>query len=345
MTTKGYRICKTGLALAVSAAFLAGCGGGGGDGPDPIEVPSGVRTVAASAGSDVSAANLQAFSGPLARVVMISTGNSLSSTVATQRESPAAVKAGSGVAAQGLLGYGLGAWTARLHAVREQPAAVETLTEPCPISGSLTITADDRDNDGDVSRGDVMGMTANQCVMDMGTPALNGSFTMTLRQVELDSNRELKALDTDGTMTGLSVGTVGTMDGNLRMRMRIDSPTDQRARVEYTDVVTRFGNESLTYNVDVYSVVSMAGHDHAISGGVGINGQTFQIVPTPGAPFAVIGSGEVPDSGSLRLKDAAGDGLLLRAKAGELIDFEFYPTGATTPSVTLLNQSWDQYRL
>jgi len=77
---------------------------------------------------------------------------------------------------------------------------------------------------------------------------------------------------------------------------------------------------------------------------VGIGGQTLQVIPTPDAPFAAGFPGEIPISGSLRLQDAAGDGLLLRAKAGGFIDFEFYPSGLTAPSVTLLNQSWDQFR-
>lgn len=54
--------------LSAVALAVAACGGGGGDsGSSGVVVPTGVRSGAASAGSDVTQANATGFVGVMAR--------------------------------------------------------------------------------------------------------------------------------------------------------------------------------------------------------------------------------------------------------------------------------------
>lgn len=331
---------------ALGAALLVtACGGGGGDAPPPrVEVPAGVRSVAASAGSDLNAGNFQASAGTLARVVMGATGNSLvGDGIAGSREQPLAAATS---AARWLGGWQ--SWVSMASrgmapsSTRERPAATGTVTEPCPAGGTLTVFVDDADNNAKLSAGDRLGFTAANCRFDTVTPPANGSFELTVNVVELDANDEPTAIDASGRFVAFGIGTVASLDGSFRLWSRPESATSERMRISYGNVTATRLNETVVYNVDIYAVVTATGGAYAVDGGLGIGGQVYSVVQ--GDVFAVNAAG-VPSSGSLRLRDAAGDAVLLRARSAVKVDFDFTPAGSVVPTLQWLDRDWSEFAL
>ena len=335
-----------------TAGLLAGCGGGGGgEPPAPLEVPMGLRVETASAGSDLSAASLSTQGAALAQAVMLTTGNPLASAAFSLQAAPMAMLATAG---GDLLRQAL----AQRGSATTRPLAMETLTEACLFSGSLSLSAHDADDDGRLSSGDSVTLQASACVTAPDAPAMDGLFGLTVERVELDTSGWVQALEANGTMTGFTMGTAGTMDGGFRMWMRNEAGSTQRLRMRYQDMlVRRTGQGTLIFDFDVLTQASSAEVRHTLSGGLVIDGLTYQLEPVDGAPLALSVAGGLPGSfyepardvwprsGALRLRDAAGDALVMRARPGALVDLEFTPAGATAPTAAVPGQPWSRYQL
>ena len=157
-----------------AAGLLAGCGGGGGgDAPAPLEVPMGLRVETASAGSDLTASGLTTQGAALAQAVMFTTGNPLASAAFSLQAAPVAMLATAG---GDLLRQAL----ARRLSGSARPLLLETVTEACLVSGSLSLSAHDADDDGVLSPGDSMTLQASACLTAPDAPALEGLFGMTV---------------------------------------------------------------------------------------------------------------------------------------------------------------------
>ena len=333
-----------------AAGVLAGCGGGGGvDAPAPLEVPMGLRVETASAGSDLTALGLPTQGAALAQAVMFTTGNPLASAAFSLQAAPVAMLATAG---GDLLRQAL----ARRISGSARPLLLETVTEACLVSGSLSLSAHDADDDGVLSPGDSMTLQASACVTTPDAPALEGLFGMTVERIELDSSGWVNALEASGTLAGFGVGWAGTMDGGFRMWMRNGTASSQRLRMSYQDMlVRRAGQGTLIFDFDVLTLASSTQVLHTLSGGLVIDGLTYQLEPVDGAPLTLLVGGGLPGSfyepardvwprtGALRLRDSAGDALLLRARPEGVVDLEFTPAGAAGPSASLPAQPWSSF--
>ncbi len=334
---------RAGSALLVLA--LAACGGGGGESSTSVSVPTGVRSGTASAGADLSVANAGAFAGALARVFLgAADGNTPG--VSAGRETPQALQvkvSGTAPVSRGVVG--LSARTAaRVMAAtvgREQPQAVSTQTLACPYGGSITATVNDADNNNKLSRGDSATLTFNACIADLGLPAASGSLSFTVNAVELDTAGEPTALDATLTLSGFVEAGLGSMSGSFRVWYKDESPTAARQRVSYQAVTVTEAGQTLRYDFDQYGVDGSSGGSFDLNGAVTIAGQTYTLTSD------VFGytAGQLPTSGTLRLRDAAGDSVILRVRSATTFDLEFQANGAAAPTVIAVGLTWSTYRL
>lgn len=320
------------LAALILPLALAACGGGAG--PAGVVIPQDVRDEPASAGSDVSVANYASFAAPAARLVLGATGDSLTGVFAAGRESPAGL---SGTRPHGLLPRALAQAAASLS--RERPQATSTQTQACDVFGTMTAMVDDVDGNQRLSAGDAMTVTVDHCVVVAGDPPLSGTFSLTVNAVELDGNLHPTAIDASGRFDAFTIGSVASLNGAFRLWYRQDTATSQRLRLSFKDVDSAVLDQSARYNVDVVATTSAAGGSYAIDGALGLGGQTYKIVQGP-APFGVPASGNVPNAGTLDLKDAAGDAMRLTAKANELVGIGFVPAGSQAQTAALADQLW-----
>lgn len=309
----------------------------------------GLRAEAASAGSDLTADSLTQHGTALAQAVMFSTGNPMASSAFSLQAAPVAMLAtAGGDLLRGALARGdpMSAW----------PQDVQPLTEACLVSGSLRLSADDADGNSFLSAGDSMALQATACVTVPGAPALDGLFSLTMERVELDGTGLVQAMEATGTMVGFGMGPAGTMDGAFRLWMRNDAASSQRLRMRYEDMlVRRPGQGTLIFDFDVLTLASSAQVLHTLSGGLVVDGLTYRLEPVDGAPLTLSPAGGLPGSfyepardlwprsGALRLRDAAGDSLLLRARPEGVVDLEFTPAGAAVPSASLPGQPWSRF--
>ena len=340
---------KVALTVAWTAALLAACGGGNDSAPPSVSVPSGTRSVAASAGADVSSSNAASLGGSAASAVLSATAGGLLDVTGSGRESPQGVVAVStaldaptlpGRLVRAALRQGAAAQTA----AREQPQANSSQTLPCPtasgsLSGSLTISLADADNNGKLSNGDGLTLTLHDCVLDSGLPEASGSFTLAINIVELNSAEDPVAIDVTASFNSFAIDGLGTFSGSFQLWSRPEG-SGERFRISYRSTAVQQGPLLVYYNFDVYGVGDDNGGSFDINGGIAIGGQTFSIIGSNA--FVFIGANP-PHAGSLRLVDAAGDALRLTARSSSLLDLDFFPFGALTPLLSLPGLLWSAF--
>jgi hypothetical protein len=338
------RVSVHGCALIVLNVALAGCGGGGGDAAAPassVQMPTTVRSEAATPNSDINAGNFGVFVGPLARAVLSATGDSLVGNTLGGSATPAAATSAAARTRLGLSPIG-GTYSGEFPGERRMtPAAFGSQTQTCPLSGTLTVVAFDADNNSVLGPGDSVTLTASNCVLALGGPASNGGFTLTINAIDLDNKQNATALDAAGSFARFSIGSVSTLNGSFRFWSKQDSSASRRQRLSYQGVASSFGTEAVAYNFDISVSTGPSGAAYAMDGAVSVLGQAYKLVQQ--SPFSLTSNGD-PGAGSIMLKDVAGDTLQLSAKAGGLVDFLFFPSGSAVPSATLLDQSWSTYR-
>lgn len=173
------------IAACAGALLAAACGGGGGDGPGPTQLlqitPQNELAVArATAAIFVSLSGVGdlPLSGPA------SAGPTSNIAKATKRALGAAI--GTDVASG-----------------KARPLAVHSTTEPCPMSGSMTIVFDDRDNNDMPSGGDTMSLAFEQCRLEDSMHAHGklvigvGSYSETPNSVQLNGTFRFENLVID----------------------------------------------------------------------------------------------------------------------------------------------------
>ena len=339
---------RTFIARTASLALvwgLSACGGGGGDGGSAtgVTVPSATRSGTASASSDLSAGNASAFAAPLARV-FLGAADGDTPGVSGAREAPQA-RAGAAPVSRSVVGHAAVA-AARAMANtpvsgRELVQAISTQPLPCPYGGSGSVSVNDADNNNKLSRGDSATLTFNACVVDLGLPATSGSLSFTVNAVELDANNEPTALDATLTLSGFVEAGLGSMSGSFRIWFKNESPTSARQRVSYQGVSVTEAGQTVRYDFDQYGVDGSSGGSFDLNGAVVIGSQTYTLTSD------VFGytAGQLPTSGTLRLRDAAGDSVILRLRSATTFDLEFQANGAAAPTVIAVGLTWSAYRL
>ena len=311
------------MALACAAA-LAACGGGGG-GSDDADTASG-----ASAGSDISAANYAGFASPLGHTVVgVSDSASISSLFGGGAQA---------AAAHGAVSVLLAGRSAALSAGHARPQAVSSTTVACQLGGSMTISVNDADNNNQLNAGDAITTTLNACRLGTVDGAGTGSFTMTIDSLTLNSSGYPSALSVHGSFNALTAGAE-SMNGAFRLSAGY-SGGNVDVNMSLSNMTGTVNGQSVVYNTSLRAHYDASGNGNfSINGRLGIGGETYLLQQER----AFVVEGDAPVSGRLRMSDAAGDALVVKAQAGGTVDFEFYPAGASTPSATLADQDWSQY--
>jgi hypothetical protein len=324
----------------VSAALLAACGGGGGgDGPTVV-VPDGARTVAASPGSDATAVNYATLAPPFVRAVLSGGAGGVIGPLAADRAQALAVGAGPTVFAPSLPGRTMLAWLRHLpDPARKRAAAVSTETLPCGFGGTITVRFDDADNDGNASAGDSIEFTASNCIEDAGLPAASGGFTMSINAVDLDGDEPV-ALDVSGSFQNFTLVGYGTLNGSYRLWTRFETAASTRLRVSYMGATVAERGATVVYDFDIDGLANDQSGSFEISGGIGIGGATYAV--STGSRLQAA-TGQSPAGGNASFRDAAGDSVRVVPRSATSFDLEFYPAGATVPSVTLTGLFWADY--
>jgi hypothetical protein len=200
---------KSSLSIVVSAtvlAALAACGGGGGDSPsqpgsDKVAITSAnqnqVVRASVNAGLSVSMAQGRA-------------GGASPASVANRTHALGAVLQRAMTAAQGSR-KGIASATVR-------PSISASDTEPCGVSGTLTVSIDDRDANNALSSGDVISVSFAQC-KDSATSSINGAIsialtsTPTATQLTANANFQNVAVVEDGA-TSTIAGNVAVAEND-----------------------------------------------------------------------------------------------------------------------------------
>lgn len=323
----------------LAAALLAACGGGGGGGPTVV-VPDGARTVAASGNSDATAVNYATLAPPFVRALLSGGAGGIVSPLGADRTQALAVGAAPAVFAPSLPGRTLLAWLRHLpDPGRKQAAAVSTDVVQCSFGGSITVRFDDADNDGNASAADTIEFTAANCIEDVGLPAANGGFSMTINAVDLDGDDPV-ALDVSGSFQNFTLEGYGTMNGSFRLWTRLETAASVRLRVSYLGTTVAEAGSTTVYDFDIDGLANDLSGTFEISGGIGIGGATYAV--GTGSRLQVA-AGQSPAGGHASFRDAAGDSVRVVPRSATTFDLEFYPAGATTPSATLTGLLWSDY--
>lgn len=191
-------------AVGVAAALLAACGGGGGGGGEP---PIVVQKI------DLTVANHDI----VAHAVV---GGAL----------------GIGGADIGLAG-GMGAvvqsrMKQATQSIKARPMLAASETAACDLSGTFTLTIDDRDNNGMPSPGDVITFVFNQCSNtpnEMVDGAMSLELTNVLSATDLDGRATFTALLTEDRHSN-QVHSV-TLDGTMLAAYRAQSSSSETMRL------------------------------------------------------------------------------------------------------------------
>lgn len=221
--------------LSMVAAGLVACGGGD-DGPAP-----------STDLLDVTVANSDTLSHAAA-AALFAVGSASSAIPADAGANPAAQAASLSTPRRGSLG-GSAAWLPQrvIEALMQmgrtdwpsatgptkQPLAVTTFpAEPCTLSGSVTTSIDDVDNDGELSLGDLLTIAFSDC-RDISTEVLNGSATVSVTRIGATALLSFGARMTLGQLSRQATdGSHGlTVSGHLNLDYEQLSDTSERARL------------------------------------------------------------------------------------------------------------------
>lgn len=324
------RFCLCLLAL-IAAATLAACGGGGGGGSAPtVDFPT-TRTGAASAGADMTTTNFPTLSTRAVDSLLATVGGdlALSQPLSASRANAAS----------------LGRWAARRSAAsigsaaRKQGLAVDSETFSCSVSGFLTVTVNDADNNNVLTAGDSASFDFDDCV-ETGTPAINGGFSLVFNALVLNSQQEPTAFDASVTMTALTVEGLGSLDGDARLWV---APVTggERSFVRYQRMASVTAGVTSVLDFDVDGTSTGTTSTSRVNGNLQLGAQVYAVTQVS----AFDTSNGDPSSGRLRITDAQGDRLLITAR-GTLVDREFFLAGNTTgtPDAALIGTPWSAFR-
>lgn len=264
-----------------SAVMLSACGGGGDAETPPAAVP-------------LSAANYQAVT--TAVVDSVAGVGSLSDAVDLVTAADAKAAGLSPALASGepatLVRYAL-SLTPRLQvSQRAQAQAVETYVEPC-YSGSLTIVANDADNNGVESSGDSVTITANNCVPQNSAPAINGSITLILGNVSYDRDGYLTSGTATISFNGFSSAGI-SLNGSARLSINSSAMT-----LDFNRLVASDGARSRVYD---YTLTVHSNGTASVDGPIEVGGSTYVL----STPVRVTFAGAYPSAGMVRIVDGHG---------------------------------------
>lgn len=275
---------KTSIALAIGTVLaLAGCGGGGGDSEAKALVPLSVGNYDAVASDLVSSIGgtgpiFDAFEGLLA-------------DGGTNPNTTPYAALGSGKIGP-MAAFALKRVSAT-RAPRETAQAVFVYpAEDCEGGGSLQVTENDADNDGDISSGDTLTLDATQCVFASGQPAVNGRLSLRVNALGLDGFGQVVSANVGMTFTNFTVEDL-SLNGSATVSANATSVT-----LAYNGLTARAGSQTLVYN---YTIAANAS-GLSVNGWLTLNGSTYGL----STPQSITMGYFYPNGGQLRITDGHG---------------------------------------
>ena len=319
------------LAVILGSSFLAACGGGGGGGtttPPPASLlaitatnqdavgrataTAGTSLVGVSGGVSANASDASAASASVA----VATRGTPSITSLARYMAYALSDANSG--RRKLLAAGTA-----MPSTTPAPATIEPDTTLCSVSGSITISFVDADNNSIPSIGDTMTMAFSQC-REIANETINGSMSVTLSRI--DFTNQLLSFAGSLAVQQLTVvqGTrTSLLNGAINMTYTQRSPTEDQFLLivgaagmtttvsgnSYSDTVSFEPNFTMdqveTIGNPTFTNVSLNGGFSASS----IGGRL--VLETP-VPILQLAGEAYPRSGTMRV---VGNGSALRMQA------------------------------
>ena len=296
------------IAAASALMFLSACGGGQdgrGDPPGP-------------AGLSITAANKDAVTRSTVSGGLAVSNIQSATTAAGNGQQPTSVAARAhslSALMQRTLAAGvrsrMGIQSASAH-----PASLAD-TQACAVSGSLTVTFDDRDGSGLLSAGDVLSVQFNQC-RDSSTSLYNGKAVITLTTVPNAS--QITASADFQNVSSVQGGSTSAINGSLTVA-ETDSDAESSTSLTvggtaltitlaspgYSDVVTLSSGTRITVDQQFAAARTAQTYDgtlqaQSIPGGA--------VTLTTLSPIVQLDADAYPSSGVLKAKGAHGTLLL-----------------------------------
>lgn len=295
------------LTMIAVSGFLLACGGGGGGGgsSSPLIPP-------ASAAAPFSQTNFPTAAGTTAATILAAaTSESVRDSIAS---APAVNRLPN--TPNGLVRWAI----SQRGSQRESAQAVQSFSESC-VSGSLSGSFNDANNDGDLSGGDSATFNFNNCVLQSGDPAVNGSFTMQVATAQYNSSDEIAAFSiTINYSNFVSYGI--TLNGAATVNLNSSGLS-----TTYTNFASvRAGG---TLSILNYTAVINNSQQMSINGLITFGNNTYTL-STP----ALISLGSTyPIAGYLRVTDAAGGRIDITSfllKTVPTVDCDLYLPGDNT---------------
>jgi hypothetical protein len=343
-----------GARLAIATAItlaLVGCGGGGGDGGTPM--PVGTLVLDAGNSDTVAHSSSAAIfaSGPAQSLPV----SGLAADRSTALGKPAMQRAG---------------WIGRVIAFARQPqeakalaarssrvqplAVVGPFDEPCAVSGTMSITFDDRDNDEVPSAEDVLTLALNACMED-ASETLNGVAEVTYTEITANSVSALMKLTnlSDSTarhssrMSGSMQLVYQMVDSNVEItRLTATSAVavGVSTHLPFDDTVTLAAGfvQELTYDAAAFAPGSTtAGLSTLTVSGVlesAAAGGTVEVSSRASAPIKTASGSQYPYAGELVVQGKSGTLVLTAVSDAVRIELDADDDG--TPETSDV-QDWD----
>ncbi len=334
---------RTAMAVALLAG-IAACGGGGGGGETPprsnlITISAAnqdtVAHAAAAALGTIGVTNVLPFGAPAGRM----------NALAASRPAAGSRPWVTGLAAHvvGIVSSRLASADAAASPTRQPLAVYPPETGPCTLSGSMVLTWNDRNDNGNFDVGDTLAMDFNACADD-ATGTVNGHAEATLNALSNTSmslGMAMSNLSTTSTNHSLGVNGSAAVDvtsdasgQNRTMRITAAGPLAIAARTHgFSDTVTL--QSGFVQNARFYSDGSTR---IAVTGRIESPAMAGAADMTTLSDLVTTAAGAYPNAGAIRLAGKTGKLTLTASSAAVQIDLDDDDDNEIEESKS---QSWD----
>jgi hypothetical protein len=319
--------------VALCSALLAACGGGGGS---SASAPAPTVTLSATNQGPVTRATLdgaQAIgsSGPFAQADR-ATAQSLGSAAPSGSLGALQVAVRRGLVAAFLTQQG------RMGATAVRPAGTSSSTDACNVSGSVTTTLNDADNNLSVSSGDSLTLTFNQC-QDSTGDTVDGTMAFTIGtvtsaaagDVRFTGNLAFQQVDVTSGARSAAIG------GSVAVSAAITSSSFQLAITVGSNALTvettapGYAN-TITYEQDMRLTVVeneglVAQTDVTLDGAFTASSIGGRILVSTVVPVQQIATDAYPSSGQIVVTGAMGTHLRITALDATQVQLELDANG------------------
>jgi hypothetical protein len=328
------------LGVVLTSGLLVACGGGGGD-AGTVPPPQSLLAINATNQDAVGRATATATTA------VLGAGGGVAPTTSSASALSGAASAGRGTHSIGALArYAAHALTQPVAGQRKllserasaapAPLTIAPETIPCSVSGSLTVTIADADNNNEVSAGDTMTFTFNQC-REAPADSINGSMAVTLSRFDIVNGLVSFA----GTLAMQQLSAVeGARTSTLNGSLGMTYTTLSTLRTQFTLVVGAAGlsasvngggladsvmfepdftlNETVTLSTALNGVNTWTS---SLSGGFSASSIGGRVLLEAPVPLVQMENEAYPRSGTMRVV-GTGSALRLQALSATMVRIE-----------------------